>query len=104
MSGEIPLSIVIPTRGGLHELRPVLDALGPEVEGTGAEVGVVGPRDDSPAEWVRIIPDSDGDVFHQRLRGIHEARGDVVAIGEDHAVPTPGWGEAVVRAHAEHPD
>src|SRR5262249_45304077 len=33
-----------------------------------------------------------------------EARGAIVAIGEDHAVPRPGWCEAVIRAHAERPE
>jgi hypothetical protein len=28
----------------------------------------------------------------------------VIAIGEDHAVPRPDWCEAVIRAHAEHPE
>ena len=28
----------------------------------------------------------------------------MVAVGEDHAVPRPDWCEAVMRAHAEHPD
>ena len=30
--------------------------------------------------------------------------GDVVAVGEDHAVPRADWCVAVIRAHAEHPE
>jgi hypothetical protein len=33
-----------------------------------------------------------------------EASGEVVAIGEDHAMPRADWCEAVIRAHAEHPE
>jgi hypothetical protein len=35
--------------------------------------------------------------------GIEAASGEIVAIGEDHAVPRSGWCKAVVRAHAERP-
>jgi hypothetical protein len=100
-----PLSVIVPTRGGVEKIQPVLDALRPQVEATGAEVVVVGGPPEPPApDWVRRVPETDQDMLRLRLRGIHESTGDVVAIGEDHAVPRPDWCEAVIRAHEEHAD
>ena len=42
-------------------------------------------------------------MLRLRLRAVCEARGSIVAIGEDHSVPAPGWWSAVLRAHKEHP-
>jgi hypothetical protein len=99
------LSVVIPTREGIEELAPVLAALEKQVERTGAEVIVVGPVEPARAPgWTRVIELADDDIFRLRMAGLREARGEVVAIGEDHAVPRDEWCEAIVRAHAEHPD
>ena len=101
-----PLSVVVTTRGGVAEVQPVLEALAPQVERTGAEVIVVGgPEDrDRAPDWVVRLPDDDGDMLRIRLRGIQSTTGKVIAIGEDHAIPRPDWCEAVIRAHAENPD
>ncbi len=37
-------------------------------------------------------------------RALREARGEVVALTEDHAIPRPGWVPAIIRAHADHPE
>jgi len=36
-----------------------------------------------------------------RLAGIRAATAPLVALGEDHAQPDPGWAEALVKRHAE---
>jgi hypothetical protein len=95
----------VPAREGIAELGPVLEALRPQVEETGAEVIVVGGPAEPPApEWVRRFPTEDRDMLRLRLRGIQESTGDVVAIGEDHAVPRPDWCAALIRAHEENAD
>jgi hypothetical protein len=99
-----PLSIVIPTREDLDALEPVLAALEPQVDRTGAEVLIVGPIRLPAPEWARVIHEDDDDIFRLRALGLREARGAVVAIGEDHALPREDWCEAIVRAHAEHPE
>lgn len=102
-----PLSVVIPARDGVPEARPVLDVLVPLAEASGTEVLVVGgpePEAPVPSAAVRTIPMDTDDIFVLRHRAIAESRGEIVAIGEDHAVPRPDWCEAVIRAHAEHPD
>jgi hypothetical protein len=83
------LSVVIPTRDG--DIGRVADAVGAEVESVGGEVVVVDGREE-------------GDLRMPYLRGIgvRRARGEIVAIGEDHAVPSPGWAKAVLDAHHRH--
>lgn len=92
-------------REGLAEIAPVLDALLPAAKAVGAEVVVIGEIGISatpPADLVRLIEMPVADMLVLRRRGLAEARGEVLAIGEDHAVPRRGWCEAVIRAHAEH--
>jgi hypothetical protein len=91
-------------REGLAEIEPVLAALVPQARAVGAEVIVVGRADDAAPAGVRLVRVDDDNIFRLRLTGIKAARGEVVAIGEDHAVPRPDWCEAVIRAHAERPE
>lgn len=100
------LSVVIPARDGLAEIAPVLEALLPIAEANGVEIVVVGGVDgeEPPAAAVRLVPMPDADLYALRRRGMAEASGEVIAVGEDHAVPRQGWCEAVIRAHEENPD
>ena len=102
-----PLSIVVPARGGLAEAGPVLEALVPAADAIGAEVVIVGhagATEPPVSDSVRLISMPVEDMLALRQRGMREARGDVVAVGEDHAVPRADWCEAVIRAHEEHPE
>jgi hypothetical protein len=102
-----PLSVVIPARDGMADLAPVLEALMPGAEASGTEVVIVGEVEQAHApagNRVRLIHTADPDLLVLRRRGLAEAAGEVVAIGEDHAVPRPDWCEAVIRAHAENPE
>jgi hypothetical protein len=101
-----PLSVVIPVREGLAEIAPVLAALLPAAEALGVEVLVIGELEADaapPSALVRLIPMPVADMLVLRRRALAEAEGEVVAVGEDHAVPRADWCEAVIRAHAEHP-
>lgn len=92
-------------REGLAEIAAVLEALLPEAEAVGAEVVVVGEIGaPAPAGCVRLLHLPLPDMLALRRHGLGEASGEVLAIGEDHAVPRPGWCRAVIRAHAEHPE
>jgi hypothetical protein len=101
-----PLSVVIPAREGIEEVAPVLEVLLPVAEAAGAEllvVGDVGGASPPPGDRVRLVNLPVADMLVLRRQGLAEASGEVVAIGEDHAVPRPDWCRAVIRAHAEHP-
>lgn len=82
----------------------MLEALLPEAEACGAEILVVGgieSEERAPSECVRLVPASSAGMGELHRRGIEAAEGEVVAIGEDHAMPRAGWCEAVLRAHAD---
>jgi hypothetical protein len=100
------LSVVIATRDPYPSLAPVLDALVPQLLDVGGEV-VVACRD-APAVPaggpVVVVASEDDNLLSLRRLAIDAARADVIAVGEDHAVPTPQWCGAVLRAHREHPD
>jgi hypothetical protein len=101
------LSLVIPTRHPWSSVAPLVAAILPELRAAQGELVIVGFDGASlpvPPSGVRTIPVHDADMFRLRRRAVGEARGSIVAIGEDHSVPAPGWSGAVLRAHAEHPD
>jgi hypothetical protein len=102
-----PLSVVIPTRGGLEEVVAPLEALLPAARATGTEVvvvGNVGGQSPPPGAPVRLVSLEAPEMLALHRRGIEAAGGEVIAIGEDHAVPREDWCEAVIRAHAERPE
>jgi len=101
------LSVLIGTRQPLSALRGVFDATIPQVRAVGGEIVVVSSAgddgSDAPPEVRFLSMDGDHDMMRLRACGLVAVRGQVIAIGEDHAYPSPGWAEAVLRAHAEHP-
>jgi hypothetical protein len=50
------------------------------------------------------ITDPGASIFRMRSLGMSVARGDVVALTEDHCVPSPGWCKALIDGHAAHPE
>jgi hypothetical protein len=101
-----PLSVVFPAREGYDEVAEAVDVVLPLAERVDAELVVVGDLAGTapPDERVRFVHLPSADILALRRRGVEAARGEVVAIGEDHAIPRPDWCEAVIRAHAEHPE
>jgi hypothetical protein len=102
-----PLTFIVATRGDVRPLEPVLAALIPQLRTSGADAVVVcGSREAAPAEWddvVTWIVTESRNLLELRQIAVEHARGVVVAFGEDHAVPGPGWVDAILRAHREHP-
>jgi hypothetical protein len=104
------LSVVVATVQGWPEARPTVEALRREVEALEGEVVVVdgGPEPPPSADqlgpavrWLRRPGES---VFQLRRAGYREAAGEIVAVTEDHCLPLDGWANAILRAHAEHPE
>jgi hypothetical protein len=100
------LSVVIPSRRGYATIAPVLESLAQPIQAVAGEVVVVDGRCEAPdvPPWVRWIPVDETDWLRLTHRGIREARGAVIALGEDHTIPRPDWCAAILRAHEEHPD
>jgi hypothetical protein len=106
LPGEPTLSVVIATRDGYADIARNLHALVPQVNEVGGEIIVVCGNGeqvpvDPPVTWITV---GDPNIFRLRQLALDASRAPVIAVGEDHAAPTPGWCEAVLRAHAEHPE
>jgi hypothetical protein len=101
-----PISVVIPTREGRAATARFLDALVPQVEAVHGEIVVVDCRgersfDEPPIRWIST---ADPNLLRMRATAARAGQGEIIAIGEDHAFPRPGWCEAILRAHTEHPE
>ena len=105
-----PLSIVIGTGEGWPYVQSLLESIRVDAESVGAEIivadgssaSIPGPAELGPAvRWLKYVAPS---VFALYAHGLREARGEIVATTEDHALPRPGWVAAILRAHAEHPE
>jgi hypothetical protein len=55
--------------------------------------------DDHDAISVRVLVREGSRGSRGRVEGVREAAGDVVALGETHVVPAPGWARACLDAH-----
>jgi hypothetical protein len=118
----IALSIVIAVVSGKGALRRCLDALRPQVDPADTEIIV--PYDQWSLEVGELIADFPDVCFHlieglgatvrdgQTLRlhelydrrravGLALAKGRLVAMTEDHAVPAPDWCRQIVAAHEQ---
>lgn len=98
-------SVVVAAFSGAAALEACLASLEPQR--AGAEVLVVAPLDDGTRrlaarfEWARFLDAPAGSsVFERRALGVAAARGDVVALVEDHCTLVPGWLEALLGAQA----
>src|SRR5687768_2218889 len=100
MSEELstPLSIVVGTIQGWPEVEANVRSFEAAAERVGGEVIVVDGSDRRPpapdvlGQRTRWVSDPGASVFQGRLRGYQLARGDVVAITEDHCVAPADWG------------
>ena len=52
---------------------------------------------------LRRLREADANIYRLRDIGLAAARGEVVAITEDHCVPRPGWLRRHLEMHAAHP-
>lgn len=113
MSARAPaLSIVVPTCHPWPEVEPTLKAILAAESDFGDFELILGDGDGSgapPADQPRdprmsVLTMPGASVFDLRAAGFARARGEIVAMTEDHCVPAPGWPRRVLEAHARHPD
>ncbi len=103
------ISIVIAAVNGWDVLGSTLDSIDALPERNQIEVIVVEPfggdvrnRLKSRTIRVRIVPiDGKRPIPRMRYVGVQEARGDLVAILEDHAEVDQCWAEAILEAHRD---
>lgn len=106
------LSIIIASINGKSYLAECLRALRQQTGHVSAEIIVADCVGPSVTDYVRrehpdvhLIPFSERkSVPELRSAGILASCGDIVAITEDHCLPTPDWYTSIWRAHAQHPE
>jgi hypothetical protein len=102
------LSVVVASAQPWPELRTALDSVYSQARAIGAELIAVdgdghGLPEDHPYAGLRLIRRPGATVWQARAIGFAEARGEIVAMTEDHCRVAPDWCEQVLRAHRENP-
>jgi glycosyl transferase family 2 len=111
MPNRSPLSIVLATTDPWPDLANCLEVLEPQVAAVGGEI-IVGDGHGQAVDAVRAgVPDRvrivrmpGASVFDLRARAVEIARGEIIAITEDHCLVGPDWCEQVLAMFSLHPD
>jgi hypothetical protein len=111
MPDAISLSVVLATIEPWPDLANCLAVLEPQVAAVGGEI-IVGdghgealdPRIVAKSDRIRWIQSPGASVFDLRARGAESARGEFVALTEDHCLVGADWCAQIIRAFNEHPE
>ncbi len=101
------LSIVIVIVQDRACLMRAMGALHPQAHPT--EIEVIIPVDDSRQDVLDLAAEFP-EIHFERVQGkhtfaelrsaaVHQARGDIIAITEDHCIPNPNWCNQIITAH-----
>jgi hypothetical protein len=105
-----PISVTISTVQGWPEIAGNLATAIESVRAVGGEIvltdgsGNPPPRSDEVGPGVVWLSYPGESVFQLRDRGYQAARGDIVAITEDHVRVPAGWAQEMLDAHTAHPE
>lgn len=111
MPDAISLSVVLATIEPWPDLANCLAVLEPQIAAVGGEI-IVGDGHGSALDaskvdasdrlsWIRIPGAS---VFELRARGVQAARGEIIALTEDHCVVGADWCAQILDAFRRHPE
>lgn len=101
---EVPLSVVL---AAVHEdpsFHEAIELHTRALEPIGGEVLVADGTEDGLEGVDPVVHMPGSDVFSLRAAAVVKAQGRIIALTEDHVVPESGWHEAVLEAHARHPE
>lgn len=101
---SVSLSVVV---GAIHDSDTVRDlarTLEPQLAAVAGELIVADGSDEGIVGVDCALHLPGADVFTLRAEALRIARGDIVAVTEDHALPIGDWCEAILKAHAERPE
>jgi hypothetical protein len=105
------LSIVIATHQAWPGVRASLDSVWTQARAVDGEVLIGDSSGDAlPSDVADRYPglcwivEKDGSSFQLRALAMARARGEIVAITEDHCIAHEEWCDRILRAHAAHPE
>ncbi len=108
---KLPITTLIPTIRGWPAARRAIELVVGQTLKAGGEVivadgsGRAAPdRYIEPSQGVTWMSMPGASVFQLRMAGYAAARGEVVAVTEDHCHVADDWVERVLAAHSEHPE
>jgi hypothetical protein len=111
MADALPLSVVLATIEPWPDLANCLAVLEPQVAALGGEILVGDGHGDaldaakaSSSERLRWIRLPGASVFELRARAAAQARGDIIAMTEDHCLVGADWCARIVDVFQQHPD
>lgn len=105
---SVPLSVVVPSVKAWPAPAKAMEALAQQARDIGAEVILVSghpeglPASLEPPAVGLAVPG--GDVFALRSRALVAARGEIVALLEDHCFAPQDWCTRLLQAWADHPE
>lgn len=109
---QFPMSAISSTTLGYSAIRTTVAHLRRQSVASKIELVLVGPTieslDASPeelegfADVTRVAVGPVKSIAHANAAGVRRARGNVVALTEDHCFPEPEWAEALLCAHEEN--
>ena len=102
------LSVVIATTQAWPAIRIALDSVQPQAREIDAEIIVAdGSGEGLPAGLIApevvVLREPGASVFQLRALALARARGEIVAMTEDHCRVGPGWCRGIIRAHRDYP-
>jgi hypothetical protein len=102
---------VIATTQPWPEVRACLDSLHNQAQAAGAEVILAdgcgqGLTEEAASSYPEVIwlKAPGASVFYLRALAMSRARGEIIAVTEDHCRVKPDWCERVIAAHKQYPE
>ena len=101
------LSVVIPSVNGKQWILDCLERLQQQTAADSLEIIVCDRLQDDAAETIRRrFPDvrvepnpRDTPIPALRWQGMNRARAEIIAVIEDHSIPSPDWAHEVIQGH-----
>jgi hypothetical protein len=103
-----PLSVVVARTDPGLRIVSCLGSLLEQAQSIGAEIilaeGSVAPLSGYESDHLVRLREPGASVYRLRAIGMTRARGDIIALTEDHCRVADDWCESVLAAHRDHPD
>ena len=108
---KIPLSVIVATTNPWPEIQDCLNSVYHQIEETGSELIIATGVNDAIPEQIlkkykhlKMLFFPGADVFELRARVLALAKGEIIAITEDHCTVSENWCAGIIKSHQDNPD